>query len=170
VHLLRARSSPPFLNLPNYQEAFVYLHSFQCVVSPAFCAGCRRRSWSAERFNVATHFMLRTVESGREIRVPSPEAIAHLGHRQPSTRVKVALKPEQHLSELQGQDTYSYELAEVYIGGRDQLDLLDKYDEALTALQFDIDNDEQTVVVYVKRQPVLFTSRLLAAGLRDVPR
>jgi hypothetical protein len=101
----------------------------------------------AGRFNTAAHFMLRTMESGRVTRVPSPEAIAHLGHRQPGTIVKVAVKPGQHLSELQGQDMYSYELAEVYIGGRDQLDLLDKYDEALTALQFDIDKDEQTVVV-----------------------
>jgi hypothetical protein len=91
--------------------------------------------------------MLRTVESGREIRVPSPEAIAHLGHRQPDTIAKIAVKPGKHLSELQRQDMYSYELAEVYIGGRDQLNLLDKYDEALTALQFDIDKDEQTVVV-----------------------
>jgi len=95
---------------------------------------------------VAAHFMLRTVDRGRVTRIPSDEAIARLVQRQPGTEVKIAVKPGQHLTELQGQDMYSFELAQVYIGGRDQMELLDKYDEALTALQFDIEKDPEVVV------------------------
>ncbi|MDZ7754099.1 MAG: ATP-grasp domain-containing protein [Gammaproteobacteria bacterium] len=98
------------------------------------------------QFNVAAHFMLRTVDSGCVTRIPSDEAIARLAQRQPGTRVKIAVRPGQHLKELQGQDMYSFELAQVFIGGRDQMDLLDKYDEALTALQFDIEKDPDVVV------------------------
>jgi hypothetical protein len=99
------------------------------------------------RFNLSAHFMLRTFHSGTVRRVPSPEAMQRLSQRQPGTVVKLAVRPGQHLSELQGQDMYSFELAHVFIGGRDQPDILDKYDEALGVLQFDIDKDEETIVV-----------------------
>jgi len=99
------------------------------------------------QFNLAAHFMLRTFESGKISRIPSPEAIEKLTRRQPGTIVKIPVKPGQHLDDLQGQDMYSYELANVYIGGRDQMDILDKYDQALTALQFDIHKDEEPVIV-----------------------
>ena len=98
-------------------------------------------------FNVAAHFMLRTFHSGRVSRIPSDEALQRLRERQPGTEIKVHVQAGQHLSELEGQDSYSYELASAYIGGRDRAELLDKYGEALTALQFDIAKDEQTVVV-----------------------
>ncbi len=98
------------------------------------------------RFNLGAHFMLRTSESGRITRVPSEQAIEKLKQRQPGTDVIIKVRPGQHLSDLQGQDMYSYEIASVYIGGRDQSDILDKYDEALTALQFDIEKDEEMVV------------------------
>ncbi len=99
------------------------------------------------QFNLAAHFMLRTVEHGKVLRIPSPEAIEKLKHRQPGTVVKIPVKPGQQLGDLQGQDMYSFEIANVFIGGRDQIDILDKYDEALTALQFDIQKDEEAVIV-----------------------
>lgn len=98
------------------------------------------------RFNLAAHFMLRTFESGRITRVPSEQAIKKLKQRQPGTTVEIKVKPGQHLNDLGGQDMYSYEIASVYVGGRDQLDILDKHDEALTALQFDIEKDEEMIV------------------------
>jgi hypothetical protein len=98
-------------------------------------------------FNVAGHFMFRTFESGRVVRVPSAGAIDKLRQRQPGTEVKIAVQPGQHLQDLQGQDMYSYEIANVFIGGRDRTEMLDRYDEALAALQFDIEKDPDTVVV-----------------------
>jgi len=99
------------------------------------------------RFNVAGHFMFRTFESGRVARVPSATAIDKLRQRQPGTEVKIAVKTGQHLQDLQGQDMYSFEIANIFIGGRDRMEMLDKYDEALAALQFDIEKDPETVVV-----------------------
>nr|NIQ98521.1 D-alanine--D-alanine ligase [Desulfuromonadales bacterium]NIS44379.1 D-alanine--D-alanine ligase [Desulfuromonadales bacterium] len=98
-------------------------------------------------FNTAAHFMVRTKDAGRVERIPSQDAIDRLTQQQPGTIVNIAVEPGQHLSELHGQDMYSYEVAQAYIGGRDQLDLLEKYDEVLAVLQFDIVKDEEMAVV-----------------------
>lgn len=98
-------------------------------------------------FNIAGHFMIRTRESGRILRIPSTAAIEKLKKRQPGTYVKIPVRPGQHLRELRGQDMYSFEIANVFIGGRDQTELLDRYDEALAVLQFDIEKDPDTVII-----------------------
>ena len=92
-------------------------------------------------FPVAAHFMLRVHQDGRVERVPDADAIDRLRDHVSGIDVKIDVKPGQRLSDLQGQDMYSYQLASIFVGGRDQEDLLDKYDLALTALQFDIAND-----------------------------
>ncbi|MFW5894104.1 MAG: ATP-grasp domain-containing protein [Verrucomicrobiota bacterium] len=98
-------------------------------------------------FNIAGHFMFRTFEAGRVTRIPSDKAVKKLTQRQPGTTVRIQVAPGQHLRDLAGQDMYSFEIASVFIGGRDQIDMLDKYDEALAVLQFDIDKDTETVIV-----------------------
>jgi len=82
--------------------------------------------------------MLRVYEDGVVQRVPDEQAIERLTRRVTGLEVQILVRPGQRLSELQGQDMYSYQLASIVIGGRDQEDLLDKYDLALTALQFDL--------------------------------
>jgi hypothetical protein len=99
------------------------------------------------RFNIAGHFMFRTYEAGRIVRTPSAGALDKLRERQPMTEVRIPVKAGQHLSELFGQDMYSFEIANVFIGGRDQAEMLDKYDEALAVLQFDIEKDLEAVIV-----------------------
>jgi len=99
------------------------------------------------KFNIAGHFMFRTFESGRITRIPSNSAIQKLAQRQPGTVVKFQVQTGQHLKDLQGQDMYSYEIANVFIGGRDQMEMLDKYDESLAVLQFDIEKDEDIEIV-----------------------
>ena len=91
--------------------------------------------------------MFRTFESGRITRIPSTSAIQKLAQRQPRTVVKFQVQTGQHLKDLQGQDMYSYEIANVFIGGRDQMEMLDKYDESLAVLQFDIEKDEDIEIV-----------------------
>ncbi len=99
------------------------------------------------KFNIAGHFMFRTFESGLITRIPSDAAIQKLAQRQPGTVVKFQVQTGQHLKDLQGQDMYSYEIANVFIGGRDQMEMLDKYDESLAVLQFDIEKDEDIEIV-----------------------
>lgn len=90
-------------------------------------------------FNVAAKFFVRSFESGRVLRVPSQAAVDRLLERQPGTVVQVLVQPGDELGQLAGQDSYSFELANVFMGGRDEADLLDKYDLLMTAMQFDID-------------------------------
>ncbi|WP_296900035.1 hypothetical protein [Thiohalocapsa sp.] len=84
--------------------------------------------------------------AGRVTRVPDADAIARVMERQPGTIVNVAVEPGQHLQELQGQDQYSVEMAQILIGARDQLELVDKYRDALGTLEFGIERDEPGAV------------------------
>jgi hypothetical protein len=99
------------------------------------------------QYNVAAHFFTRAFEPGRVVYAPTPAVIERLRQRQPQTRVQVMVEKGMNLSDMNVQDSYSFELANVYIGGRDRLDLLDKYDEVMTALQFDIEPEDRLVSV-----------------------
>jgi D-alanine-D-alanine ligase-like ATP-grasp enzyme len=89
--------------------------------------------------NVAAHFFVRTHEAGRVARVPSAAALERLARRQPQTRIQIKVEKGTDLASLANQDSYSFELAGIYIGGRDRIDILDKHDQVLTALQFEIE-------------------------------
>jgi hypothetical protein len=95
-------------------------------------------------FNIAAKFFVRSFERGRVARIPKQESLARLLDRQPGTVVKLLVEPGDDLSTLEGQDAYSFELANVFIGGRDEEDLLDKYDLLMTAMQFDVEKEERT--------------------------
>jgi hypothetical protein len=101
----------------------------------------------AGRFAIAGHFMVRTRDAGRVTKAPSEETIAALTERQPDSLIRIKVEPGQHLRELQGQDQYSFELAQLYIGARDQLELVDKYHELLEELDFRIKPDSERAVV-----------------------
>ncbi len=93
-------------------------------------------------FNKAAHFMLRTFESGLIKKVPTKNEINILKKFVPGLEVKIPVKDGTHTSEMQGQDSYSFELANVFIGGRDQAELVEKYNKCLEGMTFDIDYDE----------------------------
>ncbi|MBD3225291.1 MAG: ATP-grasp domain-containing protein [Caldithrix sp.] len=98
------------------------------------------------KFNIAGHFMLRTYEDGRVKKVPTVQEIKGLAERIPGTYVKVPVKSGQYLRDLNGQDSYSYEIANVFIGGRDQSDILEKYDQCLQHLTFEIETDRHAEI------------------------
>jgi hypothetical protein len=91
------------------------------------------------RWNVAAHFFARAFEPGRVTHVPSRHALERASSRQGDTRIKLMVDRGTDLGQLANQDSYSFELANVYIGGRDRADLLDKYDQLLDVLQFEIE-------------------------------
>lgn len=92
-------------------------------------------------FNKAANFMLRTFEQGKVRKVPTSSEIRILKKFIPSLEVKIRVKENINLSELQGQDSYSYELANIFIGGRDQKELVERYNQCLEGLTFDIETD-----------------------------
>jgi hypothetical protein len=97
------------------------------------------------KYNVAAQFMLRTFFDGKIVSTPSEKALTQLREEQPDTKVKILVEPGVRLSELKLQDSYSYELADVFIGGRDRTDLLDRYSRACELLSFEIDYGREVV-------------------------
>lgn len=95
-------------------------------------------------FNKAANFMLRTFKSGKVKKAPGDDEIRILKKFIPGLEIKLHVKNGLHLDELQGQDSYSYELANIFLGGRDQRELVKKYNQCLEGLTFDIEYDEQT--------------------------
>ncbi len=93
-------------------------------------------------FRIAGNFMLRTYEGGRVRKLPAEQEIKALQHQFPEMYLKLHVTEGMHLSELQGQDSYSYELANLFLGARNQDELIEKYQQCLEQLTFDIDYDE----------------------------
>ncbi|RQD74303.1 ATP-grasp domain-containing protein [Desulfonatronospira sp. MSAO_Bac3] len=94
-------------------------------------------------FSVAGHFMLRTFEDGRVVQVPAQEQLEKVREKFPGTQMKILVRQGDRLSELLAlQDSYSYELANIIIGGMDGSNLLEKYNKVLDILSFKIDKEE----------------------------
>ena len=90
------------------------------------------------RFNCAAKFFWRVFDGDAEVtRTPSQEDIRKVEARFPGTVVKPQVKAGMRLSELLEQDSYSYAICQLYIGGDDQKDLLNKYLECQDMLPFE---------------------------------
>lgn len=94
-------------------------------------------------FNKAANFMLRVFEAGRVNKVPAKEEVNILKKFIPGLEVKLRVPAGIHLNELQGQDSYSYELANIFIGGRDQQELVEKYNKVVDGLTFEVEYDDK---------------------------
>ena len=94
-------------------------------------------------YNKAANFMLRIFESGKMLKVPSQSEINILKKFIPDIDIKLRVSEGVHLKDLQGQDSYSYELANIFVGGRDQQELVEKYDKTVDGLNFEIEYDDK---------------------------
>lgn len=93
-------------------------------------------------YNVSAQFILRVFRDGFVKKNPSEEAIDRIAKLQPDTKIKVLTAAGHRLSELKCQDSYSYEIANIFIGGRDRRDLHEKYNHVCEELDFEIEFDE----------------------------
>lgn len=93
-----------------------------------------RQGWH----RVAAKFMLRTFEDKIVERVPRPEDIERLQRRFPDALVRLMTDEGTRLSHLSYQDSYSFEIAEIFLGADSQRELLRKYRAALDLLPFRI--------------------------------
>ena len=91
---------------------------------------------------IAGNFMLRIYDAGLVTKIPSSQEIQQLQERYPEMSLKLHVKEGMHLTELQGQDSYSYELANLFIGARNQEELIEKYNDCLEHLTFKFEFDE----------------------------
>jgi len=87
-------------------------------------------------FDCAAKFMVRKYEDAMVRRVPTEAEVQAVQEAIPGTLIQIEVTEGIRLSELRNQDSYSYEIAAIFIGGRDEADLLNKYDQCLERLNF----------------------------------
>lgn len=91
-------------------------------------------------FRTAAKWFLRRFSDGLVRRVPTSDEVAEIERRIVGTTVCVVAAEGTRLSELDGEDSYSYVLAEIYTGGSDEKELHEKYAQCVEALNFTIDD------------------------------
>lgn len=91
---------------------------------------------------LAAKFMIRrfknSLEDGIVERVPTAEEIDRIRRTWPDARIKLLVREGTRLSDLEFQDSYSYEIAVVFLGADRQKELLDRFREVEKHLQFEI--------------------------------
>lgn len=93
-------------------------------------------------FEVAAKWLLRSFSDGVVHRIPSEEEIAAVEASIPGTTVHVPVVEGERLSDGYGEDSYSYVLAEIFGGGRDEDELERNYERCLEGLTFEIEEVE----------------------------
>ncbi|MFO8089596.1 MAG: ATP-grasp domain-containing protein [Desulfatiglandaceae bacterium] len=94
-------------------------------------------------FRKAAHFMLRSFEPGIVKSPPTQNEIECLKKKYPDLAIKINVAEGTNLADMYGQDSYSYELANIHLGATNQEDLIAKYNDVVSNLSFDIDYGEQ---------------------------
>ena len=87
-------------------------------------------------FPMAAKFMPRTYEDARVTRVPARADIRRLQERYPELIVHSHVAEGMRLSELRDQDSYSFEIADVFLGGTSEEELHAKFREVMNELDF----------------------------------
>jgi hypothetical protein len=73
-------------------------------------------------------------------RVPTAEEVERLEQQIPGIKVDIVPEEGQRLSDIPHQDSYSFELADIHVGARDQDELESKYQRCVDALSFEFDS------------------------------
>lgn len=89
-------------------------------------------------FELAAKFMLRYFEDGLIERVPTEADIEAIRERYPEVRIRVLATQGTRLGDLDFQDSYSFEVAEIFVGGSSQQELQAKYEDVVDRLGFRI--------------------------------
>ena len=90
-------------------------------------------------FETAGKWLLGTFSDGVVKRVPTAQEISDLEEQIPGTTIEVTVAEGQRLSEGEGEDSYSYLLAEVFLGARDEIELVKQWDRCVESLRFEIE-------------------------------
>lgn len=89
-------------------------------------------------FGIAAKFMHRVFEDGIVRGMPSLEERRHVQSVYPEARFRLLASEGQRLRDSHHRDSYSYELADIFLGGQNRKDLLRKFDRVLDMVTFDI--------------------------------
>ncbi|ELR66636.1 hypothetical protein C942_04334 [Photobacterium marinum] len=89
-------------------------------------------------YSYAAKFMWRIHSDAFVVKVPSEQQIQAAIREFPGCEIKLHVHEGMHLSDLINQDSYSYEIAEVFIGGNSEHELLEKYHNVKQALGLEL--------------------------------
>lgn len=88
---------------------------------------------------IASKFMFRSYESdGLITRVPTEKEVSDLKRILPDIEVNILAEHDVRLSEMPYQESYSYELADIFLGGSDEEMIEDAYVRSVDSLEFRI--------------------------------
>ncbi|GAA0842471.1 ATP-grasp domain-containing protein [Marinobacter szutsaonensis] len=91
------------------------------------------------KHRLAAKFMWRIYENGIVKKVPTTEALAEIQQRFPDADIELHVEPGVKLSSLKDQDSYSYEIAVVFLGANTQKELLRKYREIQESMEIELE-------------------------------
>jgi biotin carboxylase len=91
-------------------------------------------------YDIAAKWFLRRFSDGFVRRTPTAEEVEQIERDIPGVTVNIVAQEGERLSDLASQDSYSYELADIFVGGCDEDDLVAKYERCVEALRFDFDD------------------------------
>lgn len=87
-------------------------------------------------YRCAAKFLLRKYADAIVERIPTREEIDALKKRFPDSDIAIVVEEGMQLSQLHDQDSYSYEIANVFLGAQNQHELLEKYHVLARLLDF----------------------------------
>lgn len=89
-------------------------------------------------YAIAAKFMHRVFRDGIVRRMPSLEERRRVQSIYPEARFRLLASEGERLRDSNHRDSYSYELADIFLGGQNRKDLLQKFDNVLQKVTFDI--------------------------------
>ncbi|HCW92190.1 MAG TPA: D-alanine--D-alanine ligase [Flexistipes sinusarabici] len=88
------------------------------------------------KYRKAAKFMTRTFEDGFITKVPSYRELKKINKENKDIIIKLLATEGTRLSQMSYQDSYSYELADIYIPAQDENDLIEKYNKVISEIDF----------------------------------
>jgi hypothetical protein len=136
ISLLEVNTRLSKSHAPLFQDVDGYSHQkigFDLALGrrPQFPSG--EGSWPS-----AAKFMVRLFQDGKISRVPSATEIHYIQTRYPEALVQVLVEEGERLSHMAYQDSYSFEIANIFIGGRSDEELIEKYADIMESLPFEV--------------------------------
>lgn len=95
-------------------------------------------------FRVAAKFMPRTYQDATVTRVPTDEDVARMKERFPELVFHSHVSEGTRLSDLPSQDSYSFEIADLFLGGEGEEELQNKLHEVMEGLDFRFSEEVST--------------------------
>jgi biotin carboxylase len=91
-------------------------------------------------YDVAAKWFLRRFEDGLVRRIPTEEEVERVEQEIPGVKIDIVPEEGTRLSDMDYQDSYSYELADIHIGAADESELKAKFEQCAEALRFEFDD------------------------------